>query len=229
MFKYETHLHTSPVSACASVTVRETLEFYKSISYDGIFITNHFIDGNISFDHRDLPYEDKINFYFSDYEQALELSHEIGIKVFCGVEMSYGGSDFLVYGLDKQWYLAHPEIEHMKKSEELAFLRENGAFIIHAHPFREARYIDHIRLFPRGIDGVEVINANRTDFENRMARIYAENYGFLESAGSDNHTARVQKMLAGVCSDEPINSEADFIEFVKQGKFKIFSMPNPMC
>ena len=42
--------------------------------------------------------------------------------------MSYKGTDFLVYGLDKDWYLAHPEIMDMKKSEELTFLRENGGF-----------------------------------------------------------------------------------------------------
>ena len=42
MYKYETHLHTSPVSVCARVEVRETLEFYKSLGYDGVFITNHF-------------------------------------------------------------------------------------------------------------------------------------------------------------------------------------------
>ena len=48
MYKYETHLHTFPVSNCASAEVRENLEFYKSLSYDGVFITNHFLDGNIN-------------------------------------------------------------------------------------------------------------------------------------------------------------------------------------
>ena len=43
-FLYETHLHTSPVSKCASASVKDSLEFYKSIGYDGVFITNHFID-----------------------------------------------------------------------------------------------------------------------------------------------------------------------------------------
>ena len=40
--------------------------------------------------------------------------------------MSYKGTDFLVYGLDKEWYLKHPEIQDMKKSEELPFLTANG-------------------------------------------------------------------------------------------------------
>ena len=31
MYRYETHLHTSPVSSCAKASVRENLEFYKSL------------------------------------------------------------------------------------------------------------------------------------------------------------------------------------------------------
>ena len=78
MYKYETHLHTNPVSLCAKVGVRENLEFYKSIGFDGVFITNHFLDGNVSMDSSH-SYEERINFYFSDYENALLLSEEIGI------------------------------------------------------------------------------------------------------------------------------------------------------
>ena len=42
-----------------------------------------------------MPYENKINFYFSDYEDGVKIGKEIGIKVFCGVELSYYGIDFL--------------------------------------------------------------------------------------------------------------------------------------
>ena len=69
MYIYETHLHTSPVSKCARATVRENMEFYKSLGYDGIFITNHFLDGNINIDS-DVDYRERIEFYFSDYEHA---------------------------------------------------------------------------------------------------------------------------------------------------------------
>ncbi|MBR5539234.1 MAG: histidinol phosphatase, partial [Clostridia bacterium] len=179
MFKYETHLHTYPVSKCGLCSVRENLEFYKSRGYDGVFITNHFLDGNINID-ADRPYEEKIEFYFSDYEEGVKIGEELGIKVFFGAEMSYKGTDFLVYGLDKEWFLSHPEIMEMKKSIELPFLMEQGALVIQAHPFREASYIDHIRLFPRGVEGIETVNACRKESENKMADIYAEHYGFLK-------------------------------------------------
>lgn len=223
MYKYETHLHTSPVSACAHASVKEALKFYKSLGYDGVFITNHFIDGNISI-NKSKPYAKKIEFFFSDYEKGVKIGKEIGIKVFCGVELSYRGTDFLVYGLDKEWFLKHPQIEQMPKSEELAYFMENGALVIQAHPFREASYIDHIRLFPRCVHGVEVINAERTDFENKTAEIYAENYGLLKFAGSDNHTAGKQKKLAGMCSNVPILNEQDFIHRVKNSEMEIFTL-----
>jgi len=114
----------------------------------------------------------------------------------------------------------------MTKREELEFMIENGAFIVQAHPFREAGYIDHIRLFPRSVHGVEVINACRTEFENKMADIYAQNYGLLKIAGSDNHIGSQKKLLAGICCEEPIIDEKDFIEKVKLGKTKNFTQEN---
>lgn len=221
MYKYETHLHTSPVSACAKANVSDTLVCYKNLGYDGVFITNHFLDGNINID-KSLPYEKKIEFYFSDYENALKLSKNIGIKVFLGIELSYGGTDFLIYGLNKKWFLKNPQIMDMKKSDELPFLRKNGALVIQAHPFRQASYIDHIRLFPDCIDGVEVINACRTETENKMALIFADEYNLLKTAGSDNHIASRQKHFAGISSETPIGSEDDFINRLKNHELGLF-------
>ena len=97
MYRYETHCHTAPVSQCANASAEDTVRFYKQIGYDGIFITNHFLDGNICPDARAMHYADQIEFYFSDYEKAAAYGEKIGIKVFPGVELSYEGTDFLVY------------------------------------------------------------------------------------------------------------------------------------
>ena len=112
MYIYETHCHTSPVSKCGRAYAADTVSFYKQLGYDGIFITNHFLDGNINPEARVLPYCDQIDYYFSDYEKGARIGQEIGLKVFPGVELSYRGTDFLIYGLDKAWYKAHPERRH---------------------------------------------------------------------------------------------------------------------
>ena len=69
MFRYETHCHTAPVSNCARASVEATVRFYKEIGYDGIFLTNHFLDGNINIEARNLPYAQQVEYYFSDYEE----------------------------------------------------------------------------------------------------------------------------------------------------------------
>ena len=221
MYLYETHLHTSPVSRCARAGVEENVKFYKELGYAGIFITNHFIDGNINALRSD-TYENRINFFFSDYENGVAIGKKLEIDVFFGVEISYLGTDFLVYGLDKQWFLERPELESMQKKQMLSLMANDGALIIHAHPFREANYIDHIRLFPRNVHGVETYNACRTDFDNKMAEQYAENYGLLNFAGSDNHVGCNAAKLGGMASSTPIKNEIDFAERVKRGELTAF-------
>lgn len=234
MYRYETHCHTSPVSQCGKASVEDTVEFYKKIGYDGIFITNHFLDGNINPVVREMPYAEQIDYYFSDYEKAAELGERIGIRVFPGVELSYKGTDFLIYGLEKEWYKAHPEIMGMKKTEELPYLMEAGALVIQAHPYREAFYIDHIRLFPRSVHGVEVINSSQAWDNNEITEIYAKQYGLLETCGSDNHWgsevfAKLREKgyrpeIAGMSSDTPLDSVQDFIALVRSGSMKMFLM-----
>ena len=225
-YLYETHLHTYPVSKCAKAGVRESLEFYKRMGYAGVFITNHFIDGNINCD-KDLPYEERINFYCSDYEEGARIGREIGISVFFGVESSMNRTDFLIYGLNKDWFLAHPEIEGMPRALMLELMARDGALIIQAHPFRQSKLEDYLRLFPRHVHGVEVCNASRSDFENSMAEFYANSYGLIPFAGSDNHRAHGQKKLGGMRSTAPILDEADFVLRVKNREMTPFWRENP--
>ncbi len=220
-YLYETHMHTYPVSKCGKVGVRESLEYYKRLGYTGVFITNHFIDGNIGCD-KDLPYAEMMDFYFSDYEEGKKIGEEIGLSVFLGVESSYKGTDFLIYGLPKEWYYAHPELAAMKKSEALPFMMSDGALVIQAHPFREAGYIDHIRLFPRNVHGFEVYNACRTEFENFMAQSLVEPYRLLRFSGSDNHAGSSQRRLGGMCFDSAVSSESDFASRVLCGSCSLF-------
>ena len=217
MYKYETHLHTFPVSRCSKSSVRESLEYYKELGYDGVFITNHFLDGNINID-KTKPYHEKLRFYFSDYEEGLKIGQELGIQVFLGVELSDHGTDFLVYGLDMQWFWDHPEIMEMEKTAELQLMMDSGALVIQAHPFRGRH---PIRLFHRWVHGVEVGNAHDVE-TNPLALQYCRHYGLIEFAGSDNHRGPGQTVLAGVCCQEPIDSAADFVRKVKSGEAEIF-------
>ena len=52
--------------------------------------------------------------------------------------------------------------------------------------------------------------------------IYAENYGLLPFAGSDNHAGSARKLLGGMESPTPIKDEADFAARVLSGEIQPF-------
>lgn len=220
MYKYETHVHTSETSACASATGAAQAKFYKSKGYRGIIVTDHFFNGNSTI-HPELSWKEKVELFCRGYENAKKCGDEIGLDVFFGWEYSYRGADFLTYGLDKQWLMDNPIVMDMDVNSYCDFVRDNGGLIIHAHPFREAGYIPMIHLLPRKCDGVEIVNSNRTEFENRMAALYAENYDLLPFAGSDNHSAN-QENLNGITLETPLESIKELVDRVKSKRYRLF-------
>ena len=220
MYLYETHLHTFPVSACGKAGMRESLEYYKSAGYAGVFVTEHFIDSNFDRSARELPYEEQIKHYFSSYEEGVRIGKEIGIDVFPGLEVGSNWMHVLVYGIDKEWCLAHPDMDKLHKRDLLSMMREDGALLIQAHPFRDVK--NEITLYPKHVHGVEIYNASRNEFENRLAAQYCENYGLIAFAGSDNHAAGARCVFGGMATERPIKDVADFKELTLAGLAKPF-------
>lgn len=210
---YETHMHTCEGSACASATAVEQVRFYKAMGYTGIVVTNHFFNGNTCVP-RELPWEERVELFCSGYELAHAEGEKIGLDVFFGWEYNHGGSEMVTYGLDKQWLLSHPETETLGINEYADLIHENGGFLIHVHPMREAWYIPYIRLFPRKADAVEILNTSRPDFENDRAAEYARAYGLPITAGSDNHTAFECTRLGSVCTPEKCKDIMDLAHFI---------------
>lgn len=220
MNRYETHCHTAESSACASAPGAVQADFYKSRGFKGIIVTDHFLNGNTRAD-RHTPWEQQVDIMFLGYENAKKRGEEIGLDVFFGWEYTIEGSDFLTYGLDKEWLLAHPETVTIPPNEYFDLVRSAGAYVSHAHPFREDWYIDMIRLLPRKCDAVEIINSCRKPFENEMAKVYADSYGLPYTAGSDNHHAN-QARLSGIETEETIRDIQHFIEVLRSGNYRIF-------
>ncbi len=221
LFKYETHVHTVEVSKCASISGQDITRFYKDKGYAGIFITDHFLNGNTRVSP-ELSWNERIEWYCSGFENAYAEGQRIGIDVFFGWEYTYKGTDFLTYGLDKAWLLNHPDLLSLSLVEYCDLVRREGGFIVHAHPFRQADYIDMIRLLPDKVDAVEIMNAGRTDFENRQAEEYANNHKLLKTAGSDNHRGRMSKYY-GIQLARRLEDVNDMIRVLKSGEAAIFT------
>ncbi len=229
MYKYETHLHTSESSACASSTGAEMARAHKERGYDGIFVTDHFFNSSTTVP-QDLPWEQRIDLYCKGYENAREEGAKIGLAVFFGVEWTINGADLLIYNKDKQW-LKDNEYLLMNARETELFdeVRKTGGFIVQAHPFREADYIPHISLYPHHVDAVEAVNLRNSKplfggsaVWNDRARAYAESYGLPQTGGSDVHSVG-EIAGGGVLTPEPIRSPEDYLRMILNGSVKLLN------
>lgn len=221
-YRYDLHVHTNEASQCAVSSPVEMADMYKEQGFDGIIITDHFYCGNTCVP-RDLEWSEWLYRYKQSYVHAKEEGDKIGLDVFYGWEYTYKGIDFITLGLDNDWLLLHPEVRSIDITDYLKLVRDSGGYIIHAHPFREAGYIPYIRLMPRLVDAVEVINASRTQFENERALDYAKAYGLALAGGSDAHS-NGWKRFAGIETNVKMNSVADIIEAVKRGNCEVISV-----
>ncbi len=222
-YKYETHMHTKEASACGAFWAKEMVQAFQKAGYTGIFVTDHFFNGNCAMS-RELPWEEKVELFCKGYENAKAEGDKIGLDVFFGFEYCVEGADFLVYNLDKKWLLENVDVDKWEPRKAFAAMHRGGGFIVHAHPFRERDYINHIHLFPRDVDGVEVINGGqlREPWMNERANIYAMMYELPKTSGSDAHHAD-RLPLCGIETDIRIRQPLDYLELMKNGQIRLLN------
>lgn len=224
MYKYDTHVHTAEASGCATASGAEQARRYKELGYDGIIITDHFFNGNSAI-HNYYDWYDRVRQFCKGYENAKAEGDKIGLKVFFGIEYSYFGTDLLTYGVDKNWLYQNDNIMDVSVYEYIKRVHDAGGIIVHAHPFREASYINEVKLMPKWVDGVEVYNAGNYDEKfNERAKWYAEQYNLPITAGTDNHHLTAER-ISGICTEQSLESIEDYIDAVVCRKISKIIVP----
>lgn len=223
-YLYETHLHTSQGSACACCTGAEMAKACKEAGYTGIIVTDHNWGGNTAVNRR-MPWREWVNEFYKGYEDAKRMGDNIGLDVFPGYEAGYQGTEFLIYGIGKEYMLEHPALRTASVEEQFRLVHEAGGMVVHAHPFREEYYIPEIRLYPEYVDGAEGINAthsnhrsiahNKAVFDERAVAYAIENK-LPVTAGSDIHNTSL--FGGGMAFKRKLASVQDFIKAVKGGE-----------
>lgn len=235
-FKYETHLHTSEGSACGTSSGADYIKTFHDLGYSGIFVTDHFFGGNTAAP-RTGSWEDRINAYCHGYETALaaakqfnkenNLSGDDEFKVFFGIEQTFEGDDYLIYGLDKEWLLAHPEIEKMRHREIFEAVNSVNGLMIQAHPFRFRNYMHAMHQHPLNVHGVEIYNGGNRPIENQMAELYAQAFNFPVTSGSDIHNVNFtisepgKNPVGGMEFQSPVKDVYDYAIKIKNKKGQI--------
>ena len=219
-FLVQLHLHTSDTSKCGHVTGAELARACKAAGYDMIAITDHFFNANIGCD-RDLPWEDKVEYLFRGYRSAKEEGDKIGLIVLKGWETFTNGPEYLTYGLDEEFLLAHPDIDKVSNAEYLRLVNEAGGFVIHAHPFRKASYIPNFYPDAESVEAFEVCNfSHRDPAFDVQAKKLARRYNLIECAGSDSHTA--EAIMGGAMRfQRPLKDSADLIAALRNREGEI--------
>jgi hypothetical protein len=220
IYKFETHCHTSETSRCSGIDGASLVRYYHGLGYSGVCITDHFLNGNTTVPH-DMPWKDRVSLFAAGYNNAAEEGNKLGIGVFFGWEYTYQGADFLTYGLDEQWLLSHPDLLKWSLNEYLDRARADGAYIVHAHPFREAGYIPMIHLNPRRVDAVETCNATMPEETNSRAQWYAASYNLSCFAGSDMHHAD-RPRLCGITANKKPADIPELISLLRKGEYNLF-------
>lgn len=212
---YETHLHTIEGSACSDAPAKDYIEHMMKIGYSGIIVTDHFYNGNTAVS-RELPWSEWVELYCKGYEHALEAAKGKDFTVLFGIEYNYEGDEYLLYGVDKQWLLDHPDVLSLSRSELCKELHKAGGIMIQAHPYRERGYLKAIHLAPNDVDGCEGFNAGNPDWQNALCYQYGKEHGFLMSGGSDVHHLST-KFMGGTSFPYKINTIKDFVKAFMAG------------
>jgi hypothetical protein len=230
-YLYETHLHTKESSACGVSSGREYVKKYLDLGYTGIIITDHFFKGNCAGDRR-LSWEKWVHRFCRGYEAACEEGARRGLDVFLGWEETFDGDDYLVYGLDKQWLLEHPEAAYWNRKQQFQEVSRYGGCVVQAHPFRQHYYINCIYLSTGCVHAVEAANAGNSDPSyDALAWMYAKKLSLPITAGSDIHCASdVRSGVAfGVYMDKKMESIGDYVAAVKSNAIRELQIPQGRC
>jgi hypothetical protein len=200
---------------------------YKNAGYDGIIVTDHFYRGNTRLS-RNMRWRVWVEQFCRGYEDAKREGDMRGLDVFFGWEETFDGNDdYLVYGLDKEWLMAHPEARSWTREEQYRIVSENGGCVVQAHPFRQRSYLSAICLSTGVVDAVEAANAGNEPEWDMLAKRYAERLGLPMTAGSDIHSTR-EAELFGVYLNKKMTSIQDYAAAVKTGAV-VMKMPAGRC
>lgn len=218
MFKTESHLHTKEVSTCSHCYAKEQVELYHKAGFNTIFVTDH-LHSDFLETNSDISKEEAVERFILGYVNAKKEAEKYDMNVILGAEYSFSFGDisnhYLVYGIDEDFLLknlnsANYTLDMLRKA-----VKERGAFLIQAHPFRKYCFPT-----PTMADGMEIYNASPRHFvetDEIRATELAKMYGLYMTSGSDAH--RIEDVgRGGMGSEYEIKTAEDYIELIKSGK-----------
>jgi hypothetical protein len=202
------------------------------LGYSGIIVTDHFYNGNTAVP-QSLPWKEWVKQFCKGYEEARNEGERQGLDVFFGWEETFDNcDDYLVYGLDKEWLLEHPEAKNCTRGKQYRAVKAAGGCVVQAHPFRQHSYINRLILSTGCVDGVEAANAtNHESQDDALAYRYAQKLGLSITAGSDMHGTRQFNNygIFGIYVKEKLKTIGDFVNAVCKNEISQIKTSEGRC
>lgn len=237
MNKYELHVHTAECDLAAEMKAKDIVRKYYDAGYAGLVVTDHYFsifDMWFADELKGLDKKQRMQRWLRGYYEAREEGEKLGFTVLPGAEVRFDGglnfttrsdskievqgavNDYLVYGLDEKFLLEAPPLNHCQNVEALIKLLPKDACVVWAHPFRyKMTVIDPSPLF-----GLEGFNGGNSQFQNSLAKLYAEHYGKPLTSGSDYH-GRNRFASGGIETERLIKTPADLISVLRSGEYSL--------
>lgn len=203
------HSHTSGISLCSRIDYKSLTILNKELGYDAFILTNHYTKDYVK-DNNPLEFAKR---YIEEYYKAKEVGDKIGIKVFFGVEITlnnYGGIHLLVYGIEPELLLDHPEIYNYTLPQIYEVAHSHNGFLVQAHPFRPVLTLLDVNY----LDGVE-INCHlghNGPFPDEVFEI-AKKHNLFVTCGGDFHNDS-PRIMCGIITKDYINDVQSLIKLI---------------
>lgn len=214
----ELHLHTKESSSCSNIPAKEMIEAYNKKGYSTIVITDHCSKGKME-RLGNISWKQKMNYVFTGFDIAKEYGESLGLNILLGVEITLHqtNSDYLVYGIDKDFLYTHEKIYEYSLPKLYDLCHQKGYILVQAHPFR-----DNIELAPlEYIDGIEIFNGCHDEVSrNEKAEKYGMNTNKILTSGSDFHNWE-DLARGGIVTTEEIKDIKQLVKVLKNKEYKV--------
>ena len=214
----ELHLHTKESSSCSNISAKEMIEVYKKKGYSTIVVTDHCSKGEME-RLGNISWKQKMDYVFTGFDITKEYGKSLELNILLGVEITLyqTDSDYLVYGIDKDFLYNNEKIYEYSLSELYDLCHRKDYILVQAHPFR-----DNIELAPlEYIDGIEIFNGCHDEVSrNEKAEEYGMSTNKILTSGSDFHNLE-DLARGGIVTTEEIKDIKQLVKVLKNKEFKV--------
>ncbi len=217
--KIETHCHTLYGSGCGLTDSNTIVRRYLEAGYNGVIITNHFYKSAFE-EYKGDTRKEKLDFYFSLFDEVKEIGASKGLKVFLGTEIRVEDrNDYLLYGFDRSFLYDNKPLYEYNQKEMFKLADKNGFFFAQAHPFRNG--VLEVGD-PKFMHGIEKFNGHFHHINNNeKASEFCEKNNLIGLSGTDFHDPD-QPITAGIFIPDSVKNETQLVECLFNKNFSLY-------